>query len=110
MQGEALMRTVAVMLGGGCALLSVFGSGLSANAADVPSYFKEIVGSQTASPAEIGTKNIPATQHDDVRTLRQCRTDFPQEHPGPTSAHPGTVLGGRRAIHPLSSGDGAARG
>src|SRR5208337_1848407 len=58
MQGEALMRTVAVMLGGGCALLSVFGAGLSANAADVPSYFKEIVGSQTASPAEIGTKNI----------------------------------------------------
>src|SRR5271165_3285970 len=52
------MRTVAVMLGGGCALLSVFGSGLPANAADVPSYFKEIVGSQTASPAEIGTKNI----------------------------------------------------
>ena len=46
------------MLGGGCALLSVFGSGLPANAADVPSYFKEIVGSQTASPAEIGTKNI----------------------------------------------------
>ncbi len=46
------------MLGGGCALLSALGSGLSANAADVPSYFKEIVGSQTASPAEIGTKNI----------------------------------------------------
>ena len=39
-------------------LAVVFGSGSSANAADVPSYFKEIVGSQTASPAEIGTKNI----------------------------------------------------
>jgi hypothetical protein len=55
------MRTVAIVMGGACALLSslvVVGSCTSAHAADVPSYFKEIVGTQTASPAEIGTKNI----------------------------------------------------
>ena len=55
------MRTVAIMMGGVCALLSslVFvGSGSPARAADLPAYFKEIVGTQTASPAEIGTKNI----------------------------------------------------
>ena len=55
------MRTVAIMMGGVHALLSslvVVGSGLSAHAADLPPYFKEIVGTQTASPAEIGTKNI----------------------------------------------------
>jgi hypothetical protein len=49
------------MMGGVCALLSslvVVGSGLSAHAADLPSYFKEIVGTQTASAAEIGTKNV----------------------------------------------------
>ena len=55
------MRTVAIMIGGVCALLSslaVVGSGLSARAADLPPYFNEIVGTQTASPAEIGTKNV----------------------------------------------------
>src|SRR5271156_4483033 len=55
------MRTVAITLGGVYALLSsliAVGSGLSAHAADLPSYFKEIVGTQTASPAEIGTKDI----------------------------------------------------
>ena len=55
------MRTFAITRGGVCALLSslvVVGSGLSAHAADMPSYFKEIVGTQTATPAEIGTKNI----------------------------------------------------
>src|SRR5580698_11549332 len=55
------MRNFAIMLGGVCALLSsliAVGSGLSAHAADLPSYFKEIVGTETASPAEIGTKNV----------------------------------------------------
>jgi hypothetical protein len=55
------MRAVAIMMGGVCALLSSLvgvGSGLSARAAELPSYFKEIVGTQSASPAEIGTKNI----------------------------------------------------
>jgi hypothetical protein len=55
------MRIVSIMMGGACGLLSslvVVGPGSSAQAADLPSYFKEIVGTQTASPAEIGTKNI----------------------------------------------------
>ena len=55
------MRTVAIMAAGAGALLTsliVGGSRSPARAADVPSYFKEIVGSQTAGPAEIGTKNI----------------------------------------------------
>jgi hypothetical protein len=55
------MRTVAIVMGGVCALLSplvVIGSGPAAHAANLPSYFKEIVGTQSASPAEIGTKNV----------------------------------------------------
>jgi len=53
------MRTVAITLGGlGALLFSLVGSGLSADAAELPSYFKDIVGTETASPAEIGTKNI----------------------------------------------------
>jgi hypothetical protein len=55
------MRTVSIMMGSACALLSslvVVGSGSSAHAADLPSYFKEIIGTRTPSSAEIGTKNI----------------------------------------------------
>ena len=55
------MRTVAITMGGVCALLSSFvtiGLGPPARSADLPSYFKEIVGIETTSPAEIGTKNI----------------------------------------------------
>jgi hypothetical protein len=55
------MRTAAIMLGGVYAFLSslvAIGSGPSAHAGDLPSYFNEIVGIETASPAEIGTKNI----------------------------------------------------
>jgi hypothetical protein len=58
---EIRMRFIAIMMRGVCALLSslvVVGSVSPARAADVPSYFKEIVGTQTASPAEIDTKNI----------------------------------------------------
>ena len=54
------MRTVAIMLGGAGALLSslLVAPSSSARAAEVPSYFKEIVGTEVATPAEIGTKNI----------------------------------------------------
>jgi hypothetical protein len=55
------MKTVAVRMSGVCALLSslvALGSGLPARAADMPSYFKEIVGTQTTSPAEIATRDI----------------------------------------------------
>jgi hypothetical protein len=46
-----------------CALATVFGITLSGavgvtTAAELPSYFKGIVGTQSASPAEIGTKDI----------------------------------------------------
>ena len=54
------MRTVAIIMGGACALLSPLaaGPGSPPRAAEVPTYFKEIVGTQAATPAEIGTKNI----------------------------------------------------
>ncbi len=58
------MKTLAAMTCGArapfCLFLASFfiaGSHV-ANAAEIPSYFKEIVGVQTASPAEIGTKNV----------------------------------------------------
>src|SRR5580692_8588264 len=55
------MRTAAIMLGGVYAFLSslvAIGSGPSAHAGDLPSYFNEIVGIETANPAEIGTKSV----------------------------------------------------
>jgi hypothetical protein len=55
------MRNFAIILGDVCALLSsliAIGSGMSAHAEDLPSYFKEIVGIETTSPAQIGTQNI----------------------------------------------------
>jgi hypothetical protein len=58
---ETSMRTVATTIGGACVLLSLLvaaGFGEPAHAADVPSYFDEILGTQTASAAEIGTKNV----------------------------------------------------
>ena len=55
------MRTFVAAMGGvGLILSSLFaaGSGAPARAAELPSYFKEIVGTQTASPAQIGTKDV----------------------------------------------------
>jgi hypothetical protein len=54
------MKTFAIATGGACALLSlaIVQPGAPARAAEVPSYFKEIVGTQSASPADIGTKNV----------------------------------------------------
>jgi hypothetical protein len=53
------MRTIAIIVGGAGALLSSLVIGpLSPARAEVPSYFKEIVGTETATPAEIGTKNV----------------------------------------------------
>ena len=45
------MKTFAIATGGACALLSlaVVQPGAPARAAEVPSYFKEIVGTQSAS-------------------------------------------------------------
>ena len=53
------MKIVAIVMGGFCALSSVgIGSGVPARAAELPPYFKTIVGTQTATPAEIGTKDV----------------------------------------------------
>jgi hypothetical protein len=55
------MRTVTIMMGSACSLLAsllVAGSGTPAHAADLPDYFKPIVGTERASAAEIGTKNV----------------------------------------------------
>jgi hypothetical protein len=57
---EKLMRNVALMMSGAGLLLSslVIGSGAAARAAEMPAYFKEIVGTETATPAYIATKNL----------------------------------------------------
>jgi hypothetical protein len=54
------MRKVAIMMGGAGVLLSslVIGSGAPARAAEMPSHFKETVGTETATPADIATKNL----------------------------------------------------
>jgi hypothetical protein len=55
------MRADVIAIGSLYALMSsldVVGSGSAVRAAELPSYFKEIVGTQTAGPADIGTKNI----------------------------------------------------
>src|SRR5690242_7152222 len=54
------MRNVAIMMSGAGVLLSllVIGAGAPARAAEMPSYFKEIVGTETATPADIATMNL----------------------------------------------------
>jgi hypothetical protein len=56
---ETIMRSVAMIMGGAGVLLSLVMAPVSpAGAADVPAYFNEIVGSETATPADVGTKNV----------------------------------------------------
>jgi hypothetical protein len=57
---EEFMRNVAIMMGAAGVLLSslVIGYGAPARAAEMPSYFKEIVGTETATPADIATKSL----------------------------------------------------
>src|ERR1700732_1706520 len=54
------MKTFAIATGGACALLSlaVVQPGSPARAVEVPPYFAPIMGTQTSSAAEIGTKNV----------------------------------------------------
>ena len=108
---EKLMRTVAIMLGGAGALLSslVVAPSSSARAAEVPSYFKEIVGTEVATPAEIGTKNILQLNTTMFELYGNAGADVQEEHPRPAPGHPRPVLGRRRALHPLSPRDAAAR-
>ena len=104
------MRTLTIAM---CAIgaylssLVVVGSDSPARAADVPSYFKEIVGTQTASPAEIGTKNILQLN----TTMFELYGDAGQLFKKNILAqHPlilGIVLGRRRPVHPLPTGHGA---
>jgi hypothetical protein len=60
---ETVMRTAGIVIGGVGALMSLalaLAPGAPARAGDVPSYFREIVGAETATPAEVGAKNILA--------------------------------------------------
>ena len=55
------MRPVGIVMSGASALLSLalaIGPGASALAGEAPSYFKEIVGTETSTPAEVGARNI----------------------------------------------------
>src|SRR5579864_4172787 len=52
---ERIMRCFAIVTGGACALLSLIAA---ASAAEVPSYFREIVGTQSTSTADVATKNV----------------------------------------------------
>ncbi len=55
------MRSVRIAMSGASALLSfalAFAPGAPAQAGEAPSYFKEIVGAETSTPAEVGAKNI----------------------------------------------------
>ena len=57
------MRTFGIAISGVSALMSLLllmAPGASARAGDMPDYFKEIVGAETATPAEVGAKNILA--------------------------------------------------
>jgi hypothetical protein len=57
------MRTFGIVISGVSALLSLvllLTPQAPARAGDVPDYFKKIVGAETASPAEVGAKNILA--------------------------------------------------
>ncbi|HYS86198.1 MAG TPA: hypothetical protein VEN78_14530, partial [Bradyrhizobium sp.] len=55
------MKHTSTLIVSACALLgslAVTGPGSQAQGAEVPIYLKSIVGTQAASPAEVGTKNI----------------------------------------------------
>ena len=57
------MRTFGIAISGVSALMSLLllmAPGAPARAGDMPDYFKEIVGAETATPAEVGAKNILA--------------------------------------------------
>jgi hypothetical protein len=56
---EIIMRRFSLIIGGAGVLLSLAMAPVSpAGAADVPAYFNTIVGTENATPAEIGTKNV----------------------------------------------------
>ena len=55
------MKHTSTLIGGACALLAslaIVGRCSQAQGAELPAYFKEIVGTSAPSPADIGTKNV----------------------------------------------------
>ena len=55
------MKHISTLIGGACALLAslaIVGPCSQAQGAELPAYFKEIVGTSAPSPADIGTKNV----------------------------------------------------
>ena len=55
------MKHTSTLIGGACALLAslaIVGPCSQAQGAELPAYFKEIVGTSAPSPADIGTKNV----------------------------------------------------
>ena len=55
------MKQTSTLIGSACALLAslaIIGPASQVQGAEVPAYLKSIVGTQTASAAEVGTKNI----------------------------------------------------
>jgi hypothetical protein len=74
---EIIMRSVPIMIGNACVLLSLAVVPVSPRAADVPAYFNEIVATQTATPAEIGTKDVPQP-NTTMFELYGCRAGVPQ--------------------------------
>jgi hypothetical protein len=58
---ETFVKTKLTSIGSACALvtsLAMLGPGSQAQGAEVPAYLKSIVGTEAASAAEVGTKNI----------------------------------------------------
>src|ERR1700724_4739454 len=59
--GKTFVKHTSTLIGGACALLAslaIVGPCSQAQGAELPAYFKEIVGTSAPSPADIGTKNI----------------------------------------------------
>jgi hypothetical protein len=58
---ETFVKHISTLIGGACALLAslaIVGPCSQAQGAELPAYFKEIVGTSAPSPADIGTKNV----------------------------------------------------
>ena len=77
-----------------CPLL-VAGAGFAAaRAAELPSYFKEIVSTQTSSPAEIGTRDVLQLNKTMFELYGDAAKIFRKNILGQSSADPRAVLGG----------------
>ena len=91
-------------------LLLAAALGSAGRAAELPAYMQPIAGAVTTSPAEVANDNVLALNTSMFQLYGDASKIFQPEHPCPASRHPGPLLGCRRAVHPLSSRRGAARG